>query len=270
VVLAWEGKDPFGTPLRLKATVAHEPSLPADGGTRLTPDVVLTVEGGRPGKETRTVHVLDAKLRDEPFRLAREVARNKYHAHLVERPMGSYVILPVAASELWKLLLFMPDEEKASMATGTGAHGFAWGCLQARPGSRTLGIRQFLAIALQYHRWEFRNVCSNCGGVVGLRDMDFQPAENDTRTFVDVAEAHRDTTDAEGMLLAHGRLTYACTSCGHRWSRQTCPRGHLLMKHGQLTPHPKRKGLPGDPDYNVVCCVCGDAMGPPRSTGDRW
>jgi len=188
--LVWRGPDPFGLQLELKATIRHEPRVRNRYGGYFTPDLVMWLSGGVPGEERTTCHVLEAKWRSRPHQLAREVARDRYLWGLDPQPCSVFVALPSAGAELARLVSALSASQRRTTAiartSGEAAtHGFAWGCISARPvsigdedcgtGARHpghFGIRQFVTMALQYHRWELRHVCSNCGAALGRHDMD--------------------------------------------------------------------------------------------------
>ncbi|MFH1464770.1 MAG: hypothetical protein ABIO70_10325 [Pseudomonadota bacterium] len=265
------------TPIRLRVELRHGPSLAREGGGALTPDVWMLVEGGEEGRERRTIHVLDAKFSgQDPLDHARETARRKYLSGLADRPVSAFVALPSPAAQTRALMgrldgLFRSGGggagEMSSLATGPGRrYGFAWGAVDARPGpGGVLGLRQFLTLAFQYHRWELRHLCSQCGNLLTAADLDVWPAgatKYAQATDADrVLAAHRDEPLVAGGGVSMDELTYRCRRCRHSWRRHTCRNGHLLLKHGALTPHRRLD----DADGNVVCSVCGHFKG-----GRRW
>ncbi len=257
------------TPIRMRATLRHEPRLDARKASHLTPDVHLVLEGGEDGRERRTVHVLDAKYSvTDPLTHARDTARRKYLEDLAERPTTSFVALPSPDAGT-RALMTRIDQlqrtrgdwrgERASLAVqATGRHGLAWGAVDARPGpDGSLGLRQFLTLALHYHRSELRHLCGQCGHVLTLDDLHVRPAG---------ATRYTSASTDERKLAAHGdgglgawdtpsadELVYGCPDCGHEWRRHACRTGHVLLKYGALTPHRRLD----DADGNVVCSVCG-------------
>ncbi len=265
VRLEWRGEDPFGRQILLDAEVAHEPEIEARQGPPRTPDLVLTIRGGRVGAERRTVHVLDAKFSvQSPAEQAKKVARKRYLEGLRLQPDAAYVVLPSADAEMAALMARLPVRQWTSMGLRTTArpvHGFAWGSLRAAPGDSSVGLRQFVTLALQYHRTELRHVCGNCGTPAALSQLDYLPTRMEAeRGLASAEDAHVDSLveggRRAGELVARGRLTYSC-SCGHEWSRQACQEGHLLMKHGRLTPHVRVGPVGQDPDYDLRCGICG-------------
>jgi len=257
------------TSIQLRVELRHGPSLQRRGGGTLTPDVWLVVSGGELGRERRTIHVLDAKYSSQdPLDHARATARQKYLRSLADTPISAFVALPSARASTRALMgrldhLFRTSSGRAgeitSLATGADRrYGFAWGSVDARPGAvDSLGLRQFLALALQYHRFELRHFCSQCGNTLTMEDLSVWPAGATKYTRATDKErilcAHRDEVLGAGNTVSMDELTYRCPRCEHTWRRHTCRNGHVLLKHGALTPHRRLD----DAERNVVCSVCG-------------
>lgn len=245
---------PDGAPVGLRATVEHAPAMvPGDGGPPLTPDLALTVEPLDGGD--RTVHLLDAKYsRRSPLEQARGVALGKYLARLPVT--ASFVALPTPKAALDRLMGQLDGRyhrryPEHMEARDRAAYGVAWGSIHAAPLSGQLGIRQFVTLALQYHRTELRHVCGQCGHGVSLDDMRLVHGGGAQRKLA----AHRDGPLGD-QPVSPDLLEYHCPRCDYRWSRHRCYRGHVLMKHGRLTPHHQIDG-----DHNVACSACGHRKG---------
>ncbi len=281
--LAWKGQSVDGCPLGVDITIRHEPALRARGPDR-TPDLVMDVVAE--GRRTR--HILDAKLRGSPLSLARKCARDRYLLGLTERPTSSFVALPVASSASGRVMtaideglrgvspskLDRKEDLQVADASGAATYGFGWGALRAAPTGlevdeeSLLGLRQFVTMALQYHRTELRHVCGNCGHALSLSDLSLE-----ARSAVEDSDklaAHADARVPDvrlGTAPRRGRLTYTCPGtlpsgepCRHTWSRDVCFNGHVLMKYGRLTPHRRTQVEGRDDDWNVYCAACGHVM----------
>lgn len=252
------------TPVHLMIELRHGSLIKSVSGNKLTPDISLVIEGGEFGQERRTIHVLDAKYSNkDPLEHARRTARDKYLDSLEERPTSSFVALPSNEAATRKLMgrldhkyrtegIRTPEQTQLQ----TGAHwGLAWGSIEARPGADSLGLRQFLSLALQYHRSELRHICSQCGQRLSLSDVEPIGA-GATRSIKAtpkdrILAAHRDST--LNGVFSIDELIYTCSKCSHSWRRHACYYGHVLFKSGALTPHVRRD----DAERNVVCSVCG-------------
>ena len=284
LTLDWNGIAVDGNPLVVTVQIRHEPALATHGEAR-TPDLVMDVSSGR--RSTR--HILDAKLRGAPLHLARRYARDRYLLGLRDRPTSSFVALPVESASTSRvmgqidgelrhnLLLNRKEDSQVADATGAATYGFAWGSLRAAPPglgegeSPLLGLRQFVTMALQYHRTELRHVCGNCGEVLQLQNLLLESRAGTSASTDDLLAAHSDTRVADkvaGTVPRRGRLMYRCPgnlpsgeSCGHTWSRDVCLHGHVLMKYGRLTPHLRTKVEGRDEDWNVYCAACGHVKG---------
>lgn len=260
-----EGLD--GRPVELRALLEFEPEVAARSGGFKTPDIVLTIDGGAGDEDRRTVHVLDAKYSTRrALSHVEQTARGGYLQTLDPRPTGSYVVLPHEGAEFsrvlemfrqrrmrrlkWAPKFFQYHDQEVEPGS---PYGLAWGAFHASPESGPLGIRQFVTIALQYHRTELRHICGQCGERLTLSDVGSKTAQSDRRKL----RAHHDAMDHE--KISGDLLLYTCPRCRYQWSRHRCYYGHVLMKHGRLTPHRQI-----DADHNVECSVCGHFKQPAR------
>lgn len=261
-----EGPAP-GMKHTVRVTLEHEPCLPTKSGGHLTPDLLIRVSATGPYAKPPTSHIVDAKHRHELKRsTVVQTCLYKYQRRLQDAPTAAFVVAPGAEADLEA---FMQDSDRrygnnygaeAIAHTQPPIYGLAFGSLCAAPVTAPLGIRQLLTVILQYHRSELRHVCGRCGSVATLQDIRLERttqgheanASGDARL-----DAHFDLMVSEygEERVAGHLLRYRCASCSYEWARHRCGRGHVLMKHGELTPHVRLDG-----DFNVICSACGHSL----------
>lgn len=239
-----------GRAIEVEATVHHEPELLVRGAAPRTPDLVLDIEAN--GWKTR--HGLDAKyIKGDPLVAAHRVARRRYLEGTALHTC--FLAIPSPTADLGAVATRLDAQHQARRYPGWAQaqyevpddprYGVAWGTVFAAPGDDALGLRQFVTLALQYHRTELRHICANCGTPATLDDVD--GPSNDA----DLLDAHFDVVRADGRP-SPALIEYHCAGCDYSWSRHRCLHGHVLMKHGKFTPHRQIDG-----DHNVACSACG-------------
>ncbi len=242
---------PDGAQLSLRATLRHKPTTRQKRGSPLRPTLSLVIQG----EGLRTEHLLSARWTEqEPLALGDHVARDELLHGPRRTPTAAFVVLPTPRAELGRTMAHLDERydaryPKDSVVSERPIYGVTWGTLYAGPHGG-MGLRQFVTLALQYHRTELRHVCGQCGLATDLGHMDL-PRGGALGVLLG---AHHDRPEV-GRAVSTRYLRYTCRDpeCGYGWSRHACARGHVLMKHGALTPHCQR----GEVDLNVVCSACG-------------